>query len=47
MNKILFIYIALDYLVLTFKAKKSAKNTIYFLKTWFLTLVSMVTAQDS
>ena len=33
MNRTLFILILFNYLVLTFKAKRSAKNAIYFLKT--------------
>ena len=38
MNKILFTLIAFDYLILTFKVKGSAKNTRYFLETWFFKL---------
>ena len=33
MNKTLFTFIALDYLILTFKVKRAAKNTRYFLET--------------
>ena len=33
MNRTLFILIAFNYLILTFKAMRSAKNAIYFLKT--------------
>ena len=33
MNKTLFYIIAFDYLILTFKVKRSAKNTRYFLET--------------
>ena len=33
MNKTLFALIAFDYLILTFKVKKTAKNTRYFLET--------------
>ena len=33
MNKILFTLIAFDFLILTFKVKRSAKNTRYFLET--------------
>ena len=33
MNRTLLIFIAFKYLILTFKAKRSALNTIYFLKT--------------
>ena len=33
MSRALFILIAFNYLILTFKAKRSAKNVIYFLKT--------------
>ena len=47
MNKILFTLIAFDYLILTFKVKGSAKNTRYFLETWFLSFVFMVTAEDA
>ena len=47
MNKILFTLIAFDYLILTFKVKRPAKNTRYFLETSFLSFVSMVTAKDS
>ena len=32
-NKTLFTLIALNYLILTFKVKRSAKNTRYFLET--------------
>ena len=32
MNKTLFTLIAVDYLILTFKVKRSAKNTKYFLE---------------
>ena len=38
--------IAFDYLILTFKVKKSPKNTRYFLESRFLSFVSMVTAED-
>ena len=47
MNKTLFALIAFDYLILTFKVKRSAKNTRYSLEIWFLSFVSMVTAEDS
>ena len=33
MNKTLFAFIAFDYLILTFKVKRVAKNTRYFLET--------------
>ena len=33
MNKTLFAFIAFDYLILTFKVKRSAKNTRYFFET--------------
>ena len=33
MNKTLFILIAFDYLILTYKVKRSAKNTRNFLET--------------
>ena len=33
MDRTLFVLIAFNYLILTFKAKRSAKNTTYFLKT--------------
>ena len=33
MNKTLFTFIAFDYLILTFKAKRSVKNDRYFLET--------------
>ena len=33
MNKTLFTLIAFDYLILTFKVKRPAKNTRYFLET--------------
>ena len=46
-NKTLFTLIAFDYLILTFKLKRSAKNTRYFLETLFLIFVSMVTAEDT
>ena len=32
-NKFLFTVIAFEYLILTFKVKRSAKNTRYFLET--------------
>ena len=38
MNKTLFAFIAFDYLILTFKVKRAAKNTRYFLETWFFKL---------
>ena len=47
MNKTLSSLIAIDYLILTFKAKRSAKNIRYFLETWFLGFVSMLTAEFS
>ena len=33
MNKTLFAFIAFDYLILTFKVKRAAENTRYFLET--------------
>ena len=33
MNKTLFAFIALDYLLLSFKGKRVAKNTRFFLET--------------
>ena len=33
MNKTLFTFIAFDYLILTFKVKRAAKNTRYLLET--------------
>ena len=33
MNKTLFAFIAFDYLIFTFKVKRAAKNTRYFLET--------------
>ena len=47
MIKTLFNLIAFDYLILTFKVNRSAKNTRYFMETWFFKLFSMVTAEDS
>ena len=38
MNKTLFTLIAFDYLILTFKVKRPAKNTRYFLETLFFNL---------
>ena len=38
MNRTLFILIAFNYLILTFKTKRSAKNTIYFMKSRFFKL---------
>ena len=45
MNKTMFTLIALDYLIFTFKVKRSAKNTKCF--SDFLSFVSMVTAEGS
>ena len=47
MNKTLFTLIAFDYLILTLKVKRLAKKNKYFLETWFLSFVSVVTAEDS
>ena len=47
MDITLFTLIAYDYLILTFKVKRSAKNTRYFLEFDFSSFVSMVTAEDS
>ena len=47
MYTILFTSIAFDYLLLIFKVNRSVKNTSFFLETWFLSFVSMVTAEDS
>ena len=38
MNKTLLTLIAFDNLILTFKVKRSAKTTRYFLETWFFKL---------
>ena len=47
MNKTLFAIIAYDYLILTFKVKRAAKNSNISGKLDFLSFVSMVTAEDS
>ena len=46
MNKILFTSIAFDYLIWIFEVNRSAKITSYFLETWFLIFVTLVTAED-
>ena len=47
MNKTMFTLIAFDYLILTFKVKRSGKIPDFFLKLDFLSFVSMVTVQES
>ena len=47
MNKPLFTLIAFDYLILTFKVKRSAKIPDISCKLDFLSFVSMVTAEGS
>ena len=47
MNKTLFALITFDYLILTFKVKRSAKIPDISWKLDFLSFVSMVTAKDS
>ena len=48
MNRTMFTLIAFDYLILTFKVKRSGKIQDFFLKIrLFLSFVSMVTAQES
>ena len=47
LTKTLLALIAFDYMILTFKVKRSAKNTRYFLETCFLSFVSMATTEDS
>ena len=47
MNKTLFTLIAFDYLILTFKVKRSEKIPDISRKLDFLSFVSMVTAEDS
>ena len=46
-NKTLFTLIAFDYLILTFKLKRSAKIPDISWKLDFLSFVSMVTAEDT
>ena len=46
-NRALSTLIAYNYLILTFKAKRSLKNTLYVLELDLLSHVSMVTAQAS
>ena len=47
MNKIMFTLIAFDYLILTFKVKRSTNIPDISWKLDFLSVVSMVTAEDS
>ena len=47
MNRTMFTLIAFDYLILTFKVKRSGKIQDIFRKLDFLSFVSMVTAQES
>ena len=47
MNKILFVLIAFDYLILTFKVKRAVKIPDISWKLDFLSFVSMVTAEVS
>ena len=46
-NKTLFTLVAFDYLILTFKVKRSAKIPVVSWKLDFLGFVSMVTDEDS
>ena len=47
MNRTMFTLIAFDYLILTFKVKRSGKIPDFSWKFDFLSFVSMVTAQES
>ena len=47
MNRTMFTLIALDYLILTFKVKRSGKYEIFLKNSIILSFVSMVTAQES